>query len=92
MSVVSCKMELQEKKGLLMPKNPYTLFEYYSEAAKGLVVSAIHIYDLGSFLREHPDAKVKVTKWKVISSVIIAVTLRRGLCVTISNTQKIVRN
>ena len=46
-----------------MPKNPYTLFEYYSEASGGLVVSAIHIYDLGSFLREHPDAKVKVAKW-----------------------------
>lgn len=45
-----------------MPKNPYTLFEYYSEASGGLVVSAIHIYDLGKFLREHPDAKVKTTK------------------------------
>jgi hypothetical protein len=43
-----------------MPKNPYTLFEYQMNGS--LVVSAIHIYDLGSFLREHPDAKVKVTK------------------------------
>jgi hypothetical protein len=43
-----------------MPKNPYTLFEY--EMNGSLVVSAIHIYDLGKFLSEHPDAKVKAGK------------------------------
>ena len=43
-----------------MPKSRYTLFEYTLNGSK--VVSAIHIYDLGSFLREHPDAKVKTTK------------------------------
>jgi len=53
-------MELQNKKGLLMPKNPYTLFEYTMNGQQ--VVSAIHIYDLGSFLREHPEAKVKEGK------------------------------
>jgi hypothetical protein len=35
----------------------YTLFEYTLNGNK--VVSAIHILDLGKFLREHPDAKVK---------------------------------
>ena len=43
-----------------MPKNPYTLFEYDFNGSK--VVSAIHIYDLGKFLKEHPEAKVKVAK------------------------------
>jgi hypothetical protein len=51
-----------EKKGLLMANTDYTLFEYYSQAANGLVVSAIHWRDVSSFLREHPDAKRKVTK------------------------------
>lgn len=60
MSDPPAKMELPTKKGLLMPKNAYTLFEYSFNGQQ--VVSAIHIYDLGSFLREHPDAKVKVTK------------------------------
>ena len=41
-----------------MPKNAYTLFEYQMNGKQ--VVSAIHIYDLGAFLREHPEAKVKV--------------------------------
>jgi hypothetical protein len=44
------------------PKNRYTLFEYYSEASGSLVVSAIHYYDIFTFLAEHPDAKVKTTK------------------------------
>ncbi len=35
----------------------YTLFEYTLNGNK--VVSAIHILDLGKFLREYPDAKVK---------------------------------
>jgi hypothetical protein len=35
----------------------YTLFEYDFNGKQ--VVSAIHILDLGKFLREHPDAKVK---------------------------------
>jgi hypothetical protein len=39
-----------------MPKNPYTLYTYSFNGQQ--VVSAIHIYDLGKFLREHPDAKV----------------------------------
>jgi hypothetical protein len=43
-----------------MPKSRYTLFEYTMNGQQ--VVSAIHVYDLGSFLREHPEAKVKVTK------------------------------
>jgi len=46
------------KKGLLMPKSRYTLFTYEMNGSQ--VVSAIHIYDISSFLREHPDAKVKV--------------------------------
>lgn len=41
-----------------MPKNPYTLFTYEMNGSQ--VVSAIHAYDISSFLREHPDAKVKV--------------------------------
>ncbi len=45
-----------------MANTDYTLFEYYSQAANGLVVSAIHWRDVASFLREHPDAKRKVTK------------------------------
>jgi hypothetical protein len=53
-----------EKKGLLMPKNPYTLYTYYSEAAQGQVVSAIHYYDLLQFLNEHPDAKVHTSEKK----------------------------
>jgi hypothetical protein len=47
-----------------MPKNPYTLYTYYSEAAQADVVSAIHIYDLGKFLREHPEAKVHTSEKK----------------------------
>lgn len=43
-----------------MPKNPYTLFEYSFNGQQ--VVSAIHIYDLSKFLKEHPDAKVKAGK------------------------------
>jgi hypothetical protein len=43
-----------------MPKNPYTLFTYEMNGIQ--VVSAIHIYDLASFLREHPEAKVKEGK------------------------------
>jgi hypothetical protein len=42
------------------PKNRYTLFEYSMNG--NLVVSAIHYYDIFTFLAEHPDAKVKVTK------------------------------
>jgi hypothetical protein len=48
------------RKVALMPKNPYTLFEYQMNGS--LVVSAIHILDLSKFLREHPDAKVKAGK------------------------------
>jgi hypothetical protein len=47
-----------------MPKNPYTLYTYYSEAAQGQVVSAIHYYDLLQFLNEHPDAKVHTSEKK----------------------------
>jgi hypothetical protein len=36
----------------------YTLFEYTNEQGNK-VVSAIHILDLGKFLRDYPDAKVK---------------------------------
>ncbi len=39
-----------------MAKSRYSLYTYYCPISKGQVVSAIHIYDLGSFLREHPDA------------------------------------
>jgi hypothetical protein len=78
------------KKEQLMPKNPYILFEYTLNG--NLVVSAIHYYDISKFRLEHPDAKIKVAKWKVISSVTIAVTLNLGQCVTISNIPKIVRN
>jgi hypothetical protein len=47
-------------KGLLMPKNPYILFEYTLNGS--LVVSAIHYYDIAKFRAEHPDAKIKTTK------------------------------
>ena len=46
-----------------MPKDPYTLFEYQMNG--NLVVSAIHALDIRKFLSEHPEAKVKVTKWKL---------------------------
>jgi hypothetical protein len=36
--------------------NGYTLFTYYSEAAKAQVVSAIHWRDVSLFLKEYPDA------------------------------------
>lgn len=42
-----------------LPKNPnkrYTLFEYTNFDGKK-VISAIHFYDLLTFLHEHPDAK-----------------------------------
>jgi hypothetical protein len=42
-----------------LPKNEkarYTLFEYTSFDGK-TVVSAIHYYDLLTFLAEHPEAK-----------------------------------
>jgi len=60
MSVVSAIIELTKKKDKLMklPKNPskrYTLFEYDFNGTK--VISAIHFYDLLTFLAEHPDAK-----------------------------------
>ncbi len=55
MSVATGKIEITRKVAL-MPKNPYTLYTYSFNGQQ--VVSAIHIYDLGKFLREHPDAKV----------------------------------
>jgi mannose-1-phosphate guanylyltransferase len=40
-----------------MSSKDYTLFEYSFNGEQ--VVSAIHWRDVGSFLREHPDAKRK---------------------------------
>ncbi len=37
-----------------MANSRYSLYTYEMNGKQ--VVSAIHIYDLGSFLREHPDA------------------------------------
>lgn len=39
--------------------NEYTLYTYYSEAAKGQVTSAIHWRDARQFRLDHPDAVPK---------------------------------
>jgi hypothetical protein len=53
MSEVSVIIEVSGKE-VQMANSRYSLYTYEMNGQQ--VVSAIHIYDLGKFLREHPDA------------------------------------